>query len=52
MVFYFDLLNFASTCLGVAYNGGNSNLVEQIYSTFPTGKSIIICNNVPTVNEW
>ena len=34
-----------------AYGRVQSNLVGQIYCTFPIGKPMIVYNNVPTVNE-
>ena len=34
-----------------AYDRANSNLVGQIYCTFPMGKPMIVYNNVPTLNK-
>ena len=36
----------------LVYDQANSNLVGQSYCTFPMGKPMIVCNNVPTLNEW
>ena len=35
----------------LAYDRTNSNLVGQIYCTFPMGKPMIVYNNVPTLNK-
>ena len=34
-----------------AYDRAKSNLVGQIYCAFPMGKPMIVCNNVPILNE-
>ena len=35
----------------LVYDQAKSNLVGQIYCTFPMGKSMIIYNNAPILNE-
>ena len=35
----------------LAYNRAKSNLVGQIYCTFPMRKPMIFYNNVPTLND-
>ena len=35
----------------LAYDQANSNLVGQIYCTFPMGKPMILCNIDPTLNK-
>ena len=30
----------------------NKKLLYKTYCTFPMGKQIIVCNNVPTIDEW
>ena len=34
------------------FGQANSNLVGQIYCTFPMGKPMILCNDVPSFNDW
>ena len=36
----------------LAYDRAKSNLVGQIYCTFPMGKPMIVYNNVTILNKW